>query len=139
MDERRVSDGEREAALRQLSEHVAVGRLTMEELPARVEDVQRARTRSDLERVLSDLPDLDSLRERLARVPPRVHVATFVLVSAALVILWQVTRAQPMRSEDAGAGYWWPFWIIGIWGILLVALALRSRRPRRRRRALPPG
>jgi hypothetical protein len=54
-------------------------------------------------------------------------------------VLWEVTRAKPMSSDDAGAGYWWPFWIIGIWAILLAAQALRSPRGRGRRWALPPG
>lgn len=139
MSEHRVSDAEREAALRQLREHVAVGRLTVDELPARVEDVQRARTRTELDRALGDLPDLDSLRARLACVPLRMHVATFVVVGAVLVLLWEVTRAKPMRPEDSGAGYWWPFWIIGIWAILLAAKAFRARRPRRDGWALPPG
>jgi hypothetical protein len=139
VSERRVSDREREAALRQLSEHVAVGRLTMDELPARVEDVQGARTRSDLDRALSDLPDLGTLRARLARVPLRVHVGAFIVVNAALVLLWQITRAKPMGPEDSGAGYWWPFWIIGIWAVLLIAWGLRSRRPRRGGWALPRG
>jgi hypothetical protein len=44
-----------------------------------------------------------------------------------------------MGPEDSGAGYWWPFWIIGIWAILLVAKAFRFRRPRRGGWALPPG
>lgn len=139
VSERRVSDAEREAALGQLSEHVAMGRLAIDELPERVEDVQRARTRTELDRALAELPDLNSLRARLARVQLRVHAAAFVLVNAALLLLWEVTRAKPMRSTDAGAGYWWPFWIIGIWSILLAVQAWRSRRPRGGGWALPPG
>jgi hypothetical protein len=66
-------------------------------------------------------------------------VAAFVIVNAALVLAWQVTRAKPMGPEDSGTGYWWPFWIIGIWAVLPATWALRSRRLRRGGWALPPG
>jgi DUF1707 SHOCT-like domain/2TM domain len=135
--ERRVSDAERDAVVTQLREHVAAGRLTYDELPARVERAQTARTESELRSVLADVPDLAAWRHRLAHVRMRTHVAAFVLVNALLVLLWQVTREQDRSSTDAGAGYWWPFWIIGIWGVLLAVHAVRSRRPRRR--ALPPA
>jgi hypothetical protein len=38
------------------------------------------------------------------------HLVSYVVVNAFLVLIWAVT----------GAGYFWPIWIIGGWGIGLV-------------------
>jgi len=38
------------------------------------------------------------------------HLVSFVVVNAFLVGVWAFT----------GAGYFWPVWIIGVWGIGLV-------------------
>ena len=35
------------------------------------------------------------------------HLLTYVVVNAALVAVWAAT----------GAGYFWPVWVIGFWGI----------------------
>lgn len=43
-----------------------------------------------------------------------VHATTYVLVNIALVIIWVV----------ASAGYFWPGWVIGGWGIGLVSHAV---------------
>jgi hypothetical protein len=41
------------------------------------------------------------------------HVVTYVVVNAFLILIWAVT----------GAGYFWPIWVIGGWG---VGLALHA-------------
>jgi hypothetical protein len=41
------------------------------------------------------------------------HLVTYVLVNAMLVGIWAIT----------GAGYFWPAWVIGAWG---VGLALNA-------------
>jgi uncharacterized protein DUF1707 len=57
MDESlRLSDAERETAIGDLREHVAQGRLTLEEFSERVDAALRARVVSDLEPVRSGLP-----------------------------------------------------------------------------------
>ena len=38
------------------------------------------------------------------------HAFTYVLVNAMLVGIWAIT----------GAGYFWPAWVIGAWGVGLV-------------------
>ncbi len=38
------------------------------------------------------------------------HAVAFVVVNSFLVLVWAVT----------GAGYFWPVWVIGAWGIGLV-------------------
>jgi 2TM domain len=50
-------------------------------------------------------------RERVtARREFGAHLVAYVVVNAALVFVWWVT----------GAGYFWPAWVIGSWGIGLV-------------------
>lgn len=52
----RVSDVEREAVATQLREHYADGRLTLDELNERIDQVLAAKTRADLGAVTRDLP-----------------------------------------------------------------------------------
>jgi Domain of unknown function (DUF1707) len=52
----RVSDAERDAVLRTLGDHAAVGRLTLDELEERSGHALAAKTRGDLATLTSDLP-----------------------------------------------------------------------------------
>lgn len=52
----RVGDAERDAAAAQLREHYTAGRLTLDELNERLDQVFAARTRADLNAVTRDLP-----------------------------------------------------------------------------------
>jgi hypothetical protein len=38
------------------------------------------------------------------------HVVVYVVVNSFLILVWAVT----------GAGYFWPAWLLGVWGIGLV-------------------
>jgi hypothetical protein len=61
--EMRVSDQDRDGAVELLSEHAAVGRLTLDELEERVSAALAARTRGELDALMRDLPEK-------AEVPP---------------------------------------------------------------------
>jgi hypothetical protein len=52
----RVSDAERDVVLKQLEEHAAVGRLTLDELEDRASKALAAKTRGDLAALTGDLP-----------------------------------------------------------------------------------
>jgi hypothetical protein len=52
----RVGDAEREAVAAELREHYAQGRLSMEDFQQRLDAAYAARTRGDLDRLISDLP-----------------------------------------------------------------------------------
>jgi len=54
----RVGDADREAIAAQLREHYADGRLTLEELNERLDQVFAAKTRADLNTVMRDLPQV---------------------------------------------------------------------------------
>jgi Domain of unknown function (DUF1707) len=65
MDELRVGDAEREDALRQLGEHLAAGRLDIDEHSERSSRILASRTRGEIRAVFADLPpphpELDKL------------------------------------------------------------------------------
>lgn len=50
-----------------------------------------------------------------------MHLVTYVIVNAGLVVIWFAT----------GRGYFWPGWVLGGWGIgvLLHAWEVYGRRP----------
>ena len=55
-DSLRVSDAERDATVRTLGDHAAVGRLTLDELEERAGQALTAKTRGELAALTSDLP-----------------------------------------------------------------------------------
>jgi len=55
-NEMRVGDAEREAAAAELREHYASGRLTLDELNERIDQAFAAKTRGDLNVLMTDLP-----------------------------------------------------------------------------------
>jgi Domain of unknown function (DUF1707) len=125
----RVSDADRDAVVTELSEHFQAGRLDAAELDDRTGRALQARTGSDLDQVLADLP-------RAPRTPggpraaarPRPSLAPFlvpVLVAAVLVAAVGAEAGGWHHGRAAGV-WWWPVW----WLIPLMALRLvwRGRR-----------
>jgi hypothetical protein len=104
----RLSDTERERALEALKTHYAEGRLSTEELEARVEKVCRSDTRREVATHLRDVP-LRGVRwlivsrvQRFQRGLRRVHVAAYATANASLVGIWALT----------GQGVFWPAWLL---------------------------
>jgi hypothetical protein len=69
----RASDADRERAIRALREHLAAGRLTLEEFTERMSGALAATTTADLEAPLRELP----LAQRAGRRPTRFVLALF--------------------------------------------------------------
>ena len=69
-DSLRVSDAERDAVLRTLGDHAAVGRLTLDELEERSGRALAAKTRGDLATLTSDLPPGTEAAGRAAAPSP---------------------------------------------------------------------
>jgi DNA-binding MarR family transcriptional regulator len=66
----RVSDADRDTAAAALGEHFAQGRLTLDELNARLDATLTARTHGELAQAARDLPDLAALSARARwRIP----------------------------------------------------------------------
>lgn len=78
-DSLRVSDAERDATLRTLGDHAAVGRLTLDELEERSHRALAAKTRGELATLISDLPQ-EAGRERPAPAPARKPVRWMVAI-----------------------------------------------------------
>jgi hypothetical protein len=106
----RVSDAERDQVADQLRDHAAEGRLSAEELDDRVGRALAATTRGELDALLTDLPGRPS-RPRERRRPARAgrELSEFLAVTAVLVTIWLA----------AGAGYFWPVWVIPFVGLSL--------------------
>ena len=58
----RISDVERESAVRTLGEHHAVGRLSYDEFVERMDQAYEARTHEELDVLTADLPDAPAPR-----------------------------------------------------------------------------
>ena len=70
-DSLRVSDAERDAVLRTLGDHAAVGRLTLDELEERSGRALAAKTRGELATLTSDLPREAGQASELSTAPSR--------------------------------------------------------------------
>jgi hypothetical protein len=135
----RISDADREHAAAALGRHMSVGRLTMAEFESRLDAAYAATTRAELDTVLADLPaetrpSPPPPRRVSAAPPPWPHRATWAsraswmpwTVSGAICLLvWIATSAAQGHLH-----YFWPFWVIGPWGaMLLVHTAIARTRP----------
>ena len=117
-----VSDPERERATERLRRAYADGRLSHEELEARVALALGARTRADLRRLTRDLPRDKARLEAAGRAALRWHAFSYATVNAGLVATWAAT-----------GGPFWPPGSLGPWGAMLAMHAYARRRIRRAR------
>jgi hypothetical protein len=69
-DSLRVGDAEREAVAAELREHYAQGRLSMDDFNERLDAAYAARTRGDLDKLISDLPHANPAGTPLPAPPP---------------------------------------------------------------------
>jgi len=69
----RIGDAERDAAAADLGEHFVAGRLSLDELHERLDEVLRAKTHGQLSRTMADLP---GYRRSLRPVTPAARPAT---------------------------------------------------------------
>jgi uncharacterized protein DUF1707 len=81
-DSLRVSDAERDQVLHVLSDHAAVGRLTLDELEERSSRALAAKTRGDLATLTGDLP-ADQDQDRAAPAPAKKPVRWMVAIMSA--------------------------------------------------------
>lgn len=154
----RASDADRDRAAATLREHLAAGRLTIEEFDERLDKVYAAKTLGELAEVMTDLPatDLEQLPsnslDRSAAEPrlpgrrssPSIEAAqgrfspawraawgSWLAISLFLVVIW--------LASGAGGGLWF-LWVALALGALLLgrwitgAPARSERRTAARRR-----
>ena len=100
----RASDAERDSAAAELREHFVQGRLTLEELIGRLDTALTARTRSQLDNVLADLPSRKE--QRPAEPEPVVFPARYAAVAILIIVMavWLVLAAW-FSQRGYGYGY----------------------------------
>ena len=135
----RASDAERDVVAGRLREAHAEGRLTVEEFSERLDAALAARTRGDLEALTRDLPAAGSAGRRPRTgdeaAPARrdggpetaLRAAWGVWAFAVLVNLavWGVVSVAQGRPV-----YFWPGWVAGPWGAVLLVRTLAGGRAR---------
>ena len=152
----RAGDRDRDAVAEQLREAHAEGRLTLDELEDRLGKAYAARTFAELAPLTADLPPRPFSAGTVARRPssPQARPPTVRgagasgrWVDAGLRASWYAWAAVVSINVliwlfvSIGTGDWiyfWPAWVAGPWGVVLVVGTL-SRRAEVARRQLPPG
>ncbi|MBM0232445.1 DUF1707 domain-containing protein [Micromonospora sp. STR1_7] len=151
----RAADADREAVADRLRAALGEGRLDLHEYDERLQRAYAARTYAELDTLLADLPPVTPVeRSTLAPVTPagppsagagdppapvRGGVTArwlaevwlpYVQVIAIVVTIWAVTSL--LSREPL---YFWPVWLAGPWGAVLVVrtvTGLTGGEPRRR-------
>ncbi len=124
----RIGDAEREHVVAALGQHLSVGRLTMSEFESRLDTVYAARTRGELDAVLADLPTTapppphpPPPRPGPSAARPWTPWTPWALAGAINLLIWVTTsfaQGHPL--------YFWPIWVIGPWGAVLLAHAVMA-------------
>jgi hypothetical protein len=147
----RAADADRAAVATVLGEHMAAGRLTVDEYDERLAQAYAARTYGELAELTKDLP---SPGHPAAAAPSPSPVSAQVCgpmggpwawggsrhsswrswLSTALIVIavWAVTSIATSSFL-----FFWPIWVIGPWGAVLLAQTLtggRDDRQEQRRR-----
>jgi uncharacterized protein YecT (DUF1311 family) len=109
----RASDADRDAAAEEIREHFAAGRLTQDELDARLSAAYGAQTTEELDHVRADLPALppSSVRQRAELAARRSELQRELLqqtggslaVFVLCAVIWLVSGAS---------GQFWPIWVL---------------------------
>jgi len=132
-----ASDAERESIVAQLRAAHAEGRLDYAELEERTATAYRARTHGDLVSLTADLPPASPTQPLQAS--SRVHGSRIALTAswsawaaavAVNVVIWLLVSLGADESV-----YFWPIWVAGPWGAVLVVTSIAALIATRR----PPG
>ncbi|MFC6086655.1 DUF1707 SHOCT-like domain-containing protein [Sphaerisporangium aureirubrum] len=125
--EMRASDGDRDRVAAELREHAAQGRLTMDEFNERLELVYQGRTYGDLQKITADLPGIDlhtlpapqpkapARRDDAVRKGLKAAWASWASVVAVCTVVWALTSP---------GDYFWPMWVGGPWGAILLVSSI---------------
>ncbi len=134
----RAADTDREAVATALGQHMAAGRLTLAEYDERVARSWAARTYGELAELTADLPRPAAPHPRPAPVARAVYGGawhgawgndlraawtSWVVTGVIVVGIWLVSVL--------GSGelvYPWPVWVVGPWGVVLLARTIGERR-----------
>jgi hypothetical protein len=144
----RAGDDDRAAVATLLGRHMADGRITVAEYDERVARAYAARTYGELGELTADLPAIDGGRPvepvRHEYRPAPVHAcgpgggrgrdpgsawAAWRRVAIIVLAIWAISSLVAAQFI-----YFWPIWVIGPWGAMLLAHTVggtgRRSRPR---------
>lgn len=128
----RAADADRAAVATALGEHMAAGRLTVAEYEERLAHAYAAKTYGELAELTVDLP-ADAASATPATVHPSSAERTparrsgwhdvdtwawrsWASTAVIVVTIWAITSLANWEFL-----YFWPIWVIGPWGAVLVA------------------
>lgn len=156
----RAADSDRAAAATALGRHMAAGRLTLDEYDERLSRAYAARTYGELAELTADLPATDrgrgaepAGRDHATPVPSRAcgpmpgqwgggqwgcgpwggsqsSWRPWLSTAMIVVTIWVITSIA-----SGGFLYFWPIWVIGPWGAILLAQAITGGRADRGHRS----
>jgi hypothetical protein len=124
---------------------MAAGRLTVDEYDERLTRVYAAKTYGELAEITADLPDVSRRPATRPVAAPQPRTAcgpvpmggpgahgladgwrAWLATSVIVTTIWLLTS---LGSGDLN--YFWPMWVIGPWGAVLLASTLSGRSSRR--------
>ena len=128
----RAADADRAAVAGVLGEHMAAGRLSLDEYDERLARAYAAKTYGELSELTADLPSAN-LPEPARRATPEPTAAgsevvrwgghwggsdwqTWLRTSLIVVAIWAATSLANWEFL-----YFWPIWVMGPWGAVLLA------------------
>ncbi|WP_116452102.1 DUF1707 SHOCT-like domain-containing protein [Blastococcus litoris] len=133
----RAADADRATVATVLGQHMSAGRLTVDEYDERLARVYAAKTYGELDQITADLPSTG-----LAARPPAPPVASpqasparaggwdhdpnswrsWATTSLIVLVIWAATSLATWEFL-----YFWPVWVIGPWGAVLLAQTVTRR------------
>jgi hypothetical protein len=139
-DQYRASDKDREQVADRLREALDEGRLTFLEYDERLKDAYAAKTYGELDQIVADLPGASVAPPLAAQIQPRSHVAVRWVGQMwhswvyANIICFGIWFVSVLASGGGSTQGYWPLWVAGPWGAVLLARTvsgLTSGEPRR--------
>jgi Domain of unknown function (DUF1707) len=132
----RAADADRAAVADVLGQHMSAGRLTVDEYDERLAQAYAAKTYGELERLTADLPAGRPAARPAPRSPATapstagrdawVHDPhswrAWVTTSLIVLTIWAATSRANWEFL-----YFWPVWVIGPWGAVLLIQTLTGR------------
>jgi hypothetical protein len=137
----RAADADRAAVADVLGAHMSAGRLTVAEFDERLTRAYAAKTYGELAELTADLPPLENERPRAVPAPREAAQPSacgnphdwawaggwdqshswraWLTTSLIVLTIWAATSLASWEFH-----YFWPIWVIGPWGAVLLAQSL---------------
>jgi hypothetical protein len=139
----RAADSDRTAVASVLGEHMAAGRLTVDEYEERLTRAYAAKTYGELDVLTTDLPSTAPTTRPEPRPAPPAACSpagqhgwgggsyawqAWLRTSLIVLTIWAITSLANWEFL-----YFWPVWVIGPWGAVLLAQTIGGPRHGRAR------